>query len=63
MIKLFLSTSEFIRRNIDGFHYAVSNLFAFIVGFIFLCLIALVCIFGIAAIDKRMEEATIEEML
>lgn len=52
-----------IRRNIDGFCYVVSNLFAFIVGILFILLIAFVCIFGIAAIDQRMEEAIIEEML
>jgi hypothetical protein len=52
-----------IRRNIYGFHYIVSNLFAFIIGILFILLIAFVCIFGIAAIDQRVEEAIIEEML
>jgi hypothetical protein len=46
-----------------GLSSCVSDRIAIGIGLVLLFLIALIYIFGLAAVDKRMEEAVVSEML
>jgi len=52
-----------MKGNKHGLSNIISDLFVVAIWIVLLCLVSAVCIFGIAAIDQRVEETTISEML